>query len=250
MMDRKNPVQYLRSLLFVGQIYLMMPIIGLAFAPWAMFSRRGAYAACKSYSHWVFWSARWMVGLRVEVRGTPPTGEVLVAAKHQSFLDIMMIFTALPAGKFIMKKQILITPVVGQYAKRLNCIAVDRGKRGAAIDKMVEDVKAGLIEPGQLIIYSQGTRVAPGANVPYKIGTGVLYEQTGQTVVPVATNVGVFWPRTGIYRKPGLAVVEFMDPIEPGLDRDTFMDELERRVEARSNALMQEAGFDVTAPIS
>ena len=104
---------------------------------------------------------------------------------------------------------------------------------------------AGLIEPGQLIIYSQGTRVAPGAKLPYKVGTAVLYEKTGQTAVPVATNVGVFWPRTGIYRKPGVAVVEFMDPIEPGLSKEDFMEVLETRVEARSNALMREAGFDI-----
>lgn len=244
MSERKHPVQWLRSLLFVGQIYLAMPIVGLAFAPWAMFSRRGAYAACKTYSRWVFWSARWMVGLRVEVRGTPPSEEALVAAKHQSFLDIMMIFTAMPRGKFIMKKQILWTPVIGQYAKRMNCISVDRGKRGAAIEKMVADVKAGQIEPGQLIIYSQGTRVAPGVKKPYKVGTGVLYEQLGQTCYPVATNVGVFWPRTGIYRKPGLAVVEFLDPIAPGLPRDVFMKQLEEQVEQRSNVLMRQAGFD------
>lgn len=243
----KSVVQYVRSLLFVGQIYIAMPVIGLVFAPWAMVSRRGAYAACKTYSRWVFWSARWMVGLRTEVRGTPPAEECIVAAKHQSFLDIMMIFTAVPAGKFIMKKQITWTPVIGQYAKMLNCIAVDRGKKGAAIDKMVKDVKDGLIEPGQLIIYSQGTRVAPGAKMPYKIGTFALYEQTGQPVYPVATNVGVFWPRTGIYRSPGLAVVEFLEPIEPGLDRATFMQVLESRVEAQSNALMREAGFDPDA---
>jgi len=157
----------------------------------------------------------------------------------------MMIFTAIPAGKFIMKKQILWTPVIGQYAKLLDCIAVDRGKRGAAIEKMVSDVKAGLVEAGQLIIYSQGTRVAPGAHLPYKVGTGVLYEQMGQTCYPVATNVGVFWPRTGIYRKPGVAVVEFLAPIDVGLKRDDFMRVLEERVETRSNALMREAGFEV-----
>lgn len=237
-------IQWVRSLLFVGQIYLMMPIIGLVFAPWALFSRAGAYAACKSYSRWVFWTARWMVGIRTEVRGTPPTsGNYLIASKHQSFLDIMMIFTALPAGKFIMKREILWTPVIGQYAKLLNCVAVDRGKRGEAIKKMVNDVEAGLVDEGQLIIYSQGTRVPPGKKVPYKVGTGVLYEQLGQTCVPVATNVGVFWPRTGIMRKPGLAVVEFLDPIEPGLDREVFMAQLEERVEAASDKLMAEGGF-------
>lgn len=240
-------IQWLRSFLFVFQIYLMMPIIGLLFAPWAMFSRRGARVCCKTYSRWVFWTARWMVGIRCEVRGTPPEGDVLIAAKHQSFLDIMMIFTALPGAKFIMKKEILITPVIGQYAKLLGCVAVDRGKRGAAIEKMVKDVKAGNQDPGQLIIYSQGTRVAPGVKKEYKIGTGVLYEQLGQPCVPVATNVGVLWPRTGIMRKPGVAVVEFLDPIPAGMDRKEFMTILENRVEAKSNDLMKEIGFDPDA---
>ncbi|MFC4218024.1 lysophospholipid acyltransferase family protein [Pseudophaeobacter arcticus] len=240
-------IQWLRSFLFVFQIYFMMPIFGLMFAPWAIFSKRGARVCCKSYSRWVFWTARFMVGIRCEVRGTPPSGEVLIAAKHQSFLDIMMIFTALPTAKFIMKKEILRTPVIGQYAKLLDCVAVDRGKRGAAIDKMVQDVKEGHQEAGQLIIYSQGTRVAPGVKADYKVGTGVLYEQLGQPCVPVATNVGVLWPRTGIMRKPGVAVVEFLDPIEPGLDRKEFMEILEARVEAKSDELMREIGFDPDA---
>jgi len=240
-------IQYLRSVLFMGQIYLMMPVIGLAFAPWALFSRNGARTCCKTYSRWVFWSARWMVGIRCEVRGTPPQGEVLVAAKHQSFLDIMMIFTALPQAKFIMKKEILWTPVIGQYARLLGCVAVDRGKRGAAIDKMVRDVEAGRAEAGQLIIYSQGTRVAPGVKMPYKVGTGVLYEQLGQPCAPVATNVGVLWPRNGVMRKPGVAVVEFLPVMEAGLSRETFMLRLEKEVEARSDALMREVGFDPDA---
>jgi len=135
--------------------------------------------------------------------------------------------------------------VVGQYAKLLNCVAVDRGKRGSAIEKMVADVRAGKEEGGQLIVYSQGTRVAPGVKAPYKVGVGVLYEQMGQPCVPVAINVGVLWPRHGIMRKPGVAVIEFLDPIPAGLPRSEFMDQLERTVEARSNALMQEAGFDI-----
>jgi len=239
--------QWLRSFLFVFQIYFMMPIFGLVFAPWAIFSKRGARACCKGYSRWVFWTARLMVGIRCEVRGTPPSGEVLIAAKHQSFLDIMMIFTALPTAKFIMKKEILRTPVIGQYAKLLDCVAVDRGKRGAAIEKMVKDVKEGHQEAGQLIIYSQGTRVAPGVKADYKVGTGVLYEQLAQPCVPVATNVGVLWPRTGIMRKPGVAVVEFLDQINAGLDRKEFMETLETRVEAKSDELMREAGFDPDA---
>ncbi|MEM1161574.1 MAG: lysophospholipid acyltransferase family protein [Pseudomonadota bacterium] len=234
-------IRWLISAVYVFQIYLMMLVIGLIFAPYAIVSRNGAFAACKTYCRWVFWTARWMVGIRCEVRGTPPKSEVLIAAKHQSFLDIMMIFHAVPAGKFIMKRELLWTPIIGIYAKRLGCVPVARGKRGAAIQKMVDDVEAGRVDPGQLIIYSQGTRVAPGEHKPYKVGTYVLYEQLGQPCVPVATNVGLFWPRKGILRRPGLAVVEFLPEMEHGLGREAFLTQLEEQVEARSNALLDEA---------
>lgn len=240
-------LQYLRSLIFVTQIYIMMPVVGLAFMIPAIFSAEAARMACKTYSRWVFWTARWMVGIKVEVRGTPPSGEVIVAAKHQSFLDIMMIFTALPKAKFIMKREILWTPVIGLYAMRLGCVAVNRGKRGAAIDKMLADVEQGAVEAGQLIIYPQGTRVPPGEKRPYKIGTALIYEQTGQPCAPVATNVGLFWPKKGIIRRPGTAVVEFLPHIAPGLDKEAFLERLEHEVESASDALMREGGFDAKA---
>lgn len=236
-------IRWVVSLIYVVQIYLAMLVIGLLFAPYALVSRNGAFAACKTYCRWVFWTARWMVGIRTEVRGVVPTGEVMIAAKHQSFLDIMMIFNAVPRGKFIMKRELLWTPVIGIYAKRLGCVPVNRGKRGAAIAKMVRDVAREFTDPGQLIIYSQGTRVAPGDKVPYKVGTGVLYQELDQTCVPAATNVGLFWPRKGILRNPGLAVVEFLEPVAPGKDRLQFMADLEQAVETRSDALMAEAGF-------
>jgi 1-acyl-sn-glycerol-3-phosphate acyltransferase len=236
-------IQLLRSILFIAQMYVAMLVISLAYAPWAMLSPVGAHAACHAYCRWVIWSLGWMTGLRCEVRGTPPMDEVMIAAKHQSFLDILMIYNAVPRGKFIMKRELMFAPLLGQYARRIGCVPVNRGKRGAAIAKMLADVKSGHQQGGQLIIYPQGTRVAPGVARPYKVGTGALYEQLDQPCVPVATNVGVFWPRHGLLRKPGLAVVEFLPAIAPGLSRDDFMARLEDEVETASNALMAEAGY-------
>ena len=231
-------LQWLRSLIFVIQIYIAMAILGLLFSP------HGARTACKTYARWVIWSARWMVGLHGEVRGPVPTDEVMIAAKHQSFFDIMLIFVTVPQAKFIMKRELLWTPIIGLYAKRLGCIPVNRGKKGAAITKMVQDVSAEFAEPGQLVIYPQGTRVAPGDYKSYKVGSGVLYDGLGWPCVPAATNVGLFWPRKGILRKPGRATVEFLDRIAPGMGRDAFMTHLEEVVERRSNELMRDVGFD------
>jgi len=237
-------IQWLRSLLFVGQMYAMMPILALFFTPWAIVDRRGAFAGVHAYTRWVRWTAGWMVGLKTEVRGAVPQGEALIASKHQSFLDIILIVSAVPRPKFIMKSSLKWAPVLGWYGMRIGNIAVDRGKRAEAMRQMVDGVRNGTQTPGQLIIYPQGTRVAPGAERPYKIGTAVLYRETGQTCIPAATNVGVFWPRTGIYRKPGTAVVEFLPPIEQGLSQDAFMARLEHEIETASDRLLKEAGFN------
>lgn len=242
-------LQWCRSLLFNAQMYLAMLPIGLAFAPWAIVSRKGAFAACHTYCRWVRWTARWMIGLHTEVRGTPPDGEVIIAAKHQSFLDIILIFDAVPAGKFIMKRELVWAPLLGQYALRIGCIPVDRGRRGEAVRKMIADVQAGRSQPGQLIIFPQGTRVAPGVVAPYKIGTAALYRESGQDCVPVAVNVGVFWGRRQVMRRPGRAVVEFLAPIPAGLPDTVFMSRLEMMIETHSEVLMAEAGFGTDTSI-
>lgn len=237
-------IQWVRSLLFNIQMYLMMAVYALAFAPFAQFNRIYAYHGVHAYCRYVRWTASWMVGLKSEIRGTPPPGEVVIGAKHHNFLDIIMIVSAVPRPKFIMKSSLRYTPFLGWYAKRLECVPVDRGKRAEAMRGMVRAVKNGTATPGQLIIYPQGTRVAWNGYRKYKVGTFVLYKELNQPCVPVATNVGVFWARHGIYRHPGLAVVEFLDPIAPGQRQKPFMTELENVIEDRSKALMREAGFE------
>lgn len=236
-------IRWVLSLIFIVQMYLSMAVIAIVFAPFALFSRNAAVKACHVFCQWVLFSLRVLCGLKTEVRGVPPTDEVMIGAKHQSFLDIIAIYNAVPRGKFIMKRELMWTPFLGQYALRIGCVPVDRGKRGAAIAKMKADVQAGTEFPGQLIIYPQGTRVAPGVAKPYKVGTGLLYDQLAQPCVPVGTNVGVFWPKRGILRKPGVAVVEFLPRIEPGLPVPAFMAKLQAEVEASSDRLMIEAGF-------
>ena len=236
-------VQWFRSIVFNFLMYLVMAVMAVALAPLVLIDGDWAFRAVHLYCRYVRWSARWIVGLRTEIRGEVPTDEVLIASKHQSFLDIILIVSAVPRPKFIMKKELLRAPFVGWYAKRMGCVPVDRGKRGQAIQKMLQDVEAGRLRPGQLIIYPQGTRVAPGLPRPYKIGTALLYQQLGRPCVPAATNAGVFWPRSGILRRPGLAVVEFLPRVEPGVSQDDFMARLREAIEGASDRLLEEAGF-------
>ena len=233
-----------RSLIFDFLTYSTLLVHGIVLAPIAIWSVDGAYWVMKAYSRVVFWYLKVICNLRVECRGEVPTGEVIVCAKHMSFLDVLMLMAYLPRAKFIMKRELVFTPVIGLYALRIGSASVARGKKGNAVKKMVSDLdKSRKKEIGQTVIYPQGTRVLPGSTKRYKVGAGVLYERFALDCVPAATNTGVFWARHSPYRKPGVAVLEFLPVIKSGKDMKGFLAELEEVVESHSNKLMAEAGY-------
>jgi 1-acyl-sn-glycerol-3-phosphate acyltransferase len=234
-------MQYARSILFFFYIYAAMAVIGIGCAPLALWSRGGAEWTMRLYARAVMLGARVLIGLRCEVRGPAPTGEVIVASKHQSFLDILMLFSALETPRYIMKRSLRWAPILGFYAMRIGCAPVDRGGKSGAVKKMVEASAATRHIEGQIIIFPQGTRVSPSAKLPYKGGVHALAEGLGVPVHLAATNVGLFWPRGGLLRKPGLAVVEFLGPMTEGLNRKDMTAEMEARIEAASEALYAEA---------
>ncbi len=234
---------YIRSILFDILLYVLLVVMGLLLLPCTL-SRKWTYRAIRTYCALVLWLLEVLCKIRTEVRGDVPHAEVLICAKHHSFLDILILSRYLPQAKFIMKRELRYIPIFGQYALRMGSTPVARGRRGRAMKEMVAHVEEKGGSGGQLVIYPQGTRVAPGARLPYKIGAGVLYERLGIPCVPVATNAGVFWGRRKWWRRPGTAVVEFLEPIPPGLPMKEFMEQIESVVEGASDALMREAGFD------
>lgn len=232
---------WLRSILFNIWMYGLMAVLGLLFMPLAAWSRAGAYFAIGVYLKLVFAGLRRLCGLTVETRGPIPTGDVLIAAKHQSFLDIFIMIRALPAAKFVMKRSLIWTPIVGFYALRIGASPVTRGKGWASVNEMMEEVGRRRDLAGQLVIFPQGTRVPPGVEAPYKPGSHLIYRTYDLPCVPAALNTGVFWPRRGVLRRPGVAVVEFLEPLPRGLDPRQFVEELEARIEPASEALLAEA---------
>lgn len=236
-------MRLLRSILFDFLLFALVPIVGIIGLPWAIHSRSGTYKVMKTYIRIVLWLLRVLCGLTVETRGTPPTGDIMIAAKHQSFLDVMILFLHLPRARFIMKRELRWVPFFGYYAMRIGSTPVARGKKGKAVQAMTRDVDAKREDAGQLIIYPEGTRTLPGAAPNYKIGAGVIYTRTGQDCGLAATNIGAFWPRRGWVRKPGRAVLEFLEPVPAGLELNVYMATIEERIETASNRLLDEAGF-------
>lgn len=229
-------LQWVRSIFFIVQMYFVMATMALCFVPMSMVANKWVYIAIRTYCRYVRWSAHCMIGLRSEVIGEIPSGEVLICAKHQSFFDILILCSVLPKPRFVMKRELSKTPIVSFFARKIDCISVDRGKKGVAIAQLKKGVR-NTTASKQLVIYPQGTRVAPGVKKPYKIGAGVIYSIIGLPCIPTATNVGLFWPRRAIFRKSGKAIVEFLPKIDPGLPSEEFLKKVEQIIEENSKRL-------------
>lgn len=244
---RLGPWQYFQNALYylhVGVATLVLGLFGLPVV--ALRGRDGANAVATRWIGYMLWAARLHLGVTCEVRGTPPTEDCLVAAKHQCFLDILVIAHALPRRAFIMKREVMRVPIMGWYAYKVGCVPIDRSRGRDALRSIASQIDKRMKSDeglGQLIIYPEGTRTKPGEHREYKHGVGTLRAATRLPVVPVAVNTGLFWPRKGWGVRPGRAVVEFLPVIEPDMPREAFMPRLQAEIEVNSDRLLAEAGF-------
>lgn len=187
---------------------------------------------------------RWLVGLDYEVRGRAnmPAGPAIYAFKHQSAWETLVIHLLLPQAAIALKRELVQIPVFGWCLRRTGMIGVNRDGRMRALRSLVDGARAAFARGVSVIIFPEGSRTAPGRHVPYHPGVAALYLQLDRPVVPVAHNSGLFWSRRSFVKRPGRIVVQFLEPIEPGLDRKAFMAELRRRLEDATDRLIEEAG--------
>lgn len=234
-----------RAVLFYLWIMLVTLVMGIVWFPIVMMTQMGAHRLGVAWSGQLLLAARVILGIRVEVRGTPPKGDCIIASKHQSFLDILAIAHAVPQCAFIMKRALLYVPVMGYFARKAGCIPIDRSRGSEAMKLIGDEIRIAQARPeglGQLVIYPEGTRTPPGEKRKYKHGVAVIRGDTGLDVVPVAVNCGLFWPKKGYPFRAGTSVIEFLPVIGPEQDQAGFMEVLHDRIETASDALLAEAG--------
>ncbi len=183
---------------------------------------------------------RLLAGIRLEVRGREhiPQSPSLIGAKHQGWMDFVVLFMLLPDVCFVMKKELMRIPFFGWCAWKAGNIPVDRSAHSKALKGMLRTARVRAKEPRQILIFPEGTRTDPGAPPDYKPGVAALYRDLELACTPMATNSGAHWPARGYRLTPGVAVFEFLPPIPAGLKREAFMSELQGRIETASNALL------------
>jgi 1-acyl-sn-glycerol-3-phosphate acyltransferase len=230
----------LRSAVFVALFYLWWTVLALGMLPLLILPRAAMRAAMRLQAKISMALLRLVCGVRVEFRGLEhlSAGAVLIAAKHQCMFDTIAPMSLLADSAFVMRDSLLRIPFYGWYALKAGMIPVDRQGKASALRALLARARAALAAGRQVVIFPEGTRVAPGATGVYKPGVAAIYRGLEVPCLPMATNSGAHWPAHGLIRQPGVIVYEFLEPIPAGLDRKRFMAVLEERIETASTALL------------
>lgn len=234
---------YLRSALFYPILYINWALF-LVLGSWLLLAPRSwAMAALALHGDVTVFLLRVICGTKMEVRGHEklPPGPVIVAAKHQAAWDTFAIISLMRDPALVMKAELLSVPLYGRFCRKFELIPVQRELGPTALRHMVREARARAAQNREIVIFPEGTRTTPGSAPDYKPGVIFLYQDLKVPVCPLALNSGMFWPRRSFLRYPGTIVVEFLDPIPPGLPRQEFMEKLQAAIETASNALCEEA---------
>jgi 1-acyl-sn-glycerol-3-phosphate acyltransferase len=232
----------LRSLAFNLLFYIWTVIMAVVGLPFLLGPRRLTVAWARAWERGIAWLLRTIAGITFEVRGRVHMTEapVIYAVKHQSAFETLVLHLVLRDPAIALKRELTRIPLFGWYLIRTGMIRIDRTSGARALRSMVSGARGALARGSSVVVFPEGTRVAPGAERPYQPGVAGLYLQLGLKVVPVALNSGLFWSRRSFRKRPGHIVIEFLPAIEAGLDRKRFMAALRDRLEPATDRLLAE----------
>ena len=226
----------IRSALFALFFYPGTVVAVLLAVPAAWLGRRPLVALTHAWAHYHRWCARYMLGVHTRLEGQQPRAPVLVASKHQSMFETIEMLLILKEPAIVLKRELADIPGWGFVARRYGVIPVEREGGAAALRRMLKAAKEAVAKGRPVLIFPEGTRVAPGQQPPLQPGFAGLYSSLRLPVVPVALDSGRIWPKGAFVKRAGVVTMRFGSEIPAGLPRA----EIEERVKEAINRL--EAG--------
>jgi 1-acyl-sn-glycerol-3-phosphate acyltransferase len=242
-------MSWARALAFNFAFFAWTALLGTLGLPFLLAPRRMTMRFGRFWSSSVLALLKMIVGLDHEIRGLdriPPNG-CIIAMKHQSAWDALILPVVLGDPAVVLKRELLLLPFYGWYAVRAGSIAIDRKAGAGALRRMLAMARPVAVTGRPIVIFPEGTRVAPGERRPYQPGVAALYQALRLPLVPAAVNSGLYWGRRSLSKRPGRIVLEFLHPIPPGRTRPRVMAELEQRIETATAALLREGRSGLTA---
>lgn len=233
------PAVALRSTLFFLAALVVTPAYALlAWLVWPLPAKL-RYRLVTSWSHLIVALARSVCGIRYRVLGEIPSGgPYIVMAKHQSAWETLAFQVLFPPQVHVLKQWLLWLPFFGWGLATLSPITVERSPGTGTLRRLLAQGRARLGEGFWIVVFPEGTRVAPGARVQYQGGGAWLACKAGVPVLPVAHNAGELWPKNGFIKYPGTITVSIGAPIHPqGRSAATLLAEVEAAIETQMATL-------------
>lgn len=212
---------WLRSGLFALALVVVTPPYALLALLTFPLPRLARYRVISGWSRLIVWLARVLCGIRWRVEGGErlPAGPAVILAKHQSAWETMAFQVIFPPQAYLLKRELLWLPFFGWGLALMSPISIDRARGTAALRQLVRRGKERLAQGFWVVVFPEGTRVAPGEHRKYQLGGALLAEHSGAPVVPVAHNAGLLWPRNAFVKRPGIVTVR-IGPVVDSTGRD------------------------------
>lgn len=163
------------------------------------------YLIISGWARFILFCLRWICGLRYRVEGREhlPSGPAVILSKHQSAWETIAFQQIFPPQVWVLKRSLLWIPFFGWGLAMTDPIAIDRASARQALEQVVTQGKQRLDNGRWVVVFPEGTRMAPGERGTYSPGGALLAARTGYPIVPVAHNAGEFWRKRGMLKRPG-----------------------------------------------
>jgi 1-acyl-sn-glycerol-3-phosphate acyltransferase len=231
---------FARSIAFALALLVITPPYAILALATSVLPRMARYRVISGWSRFVVFLARMILGIRWQVEGREnlPKRPAVILSKHQSAWETMAFQLIFPPQVHVLKRELLWIPFFGWGLALMSPIAIDR-RRGPAGLRAIAKLGAQRLAQGfWVVVFPEGTRVAPGERRAYHLGGAWLAAEAGAPVVPVAHNAGLVWPRNAFVKRPGTVTVRIGPPIEPAQrDAKTINHLAEAWIEEQQKAL-------------
>ncbi|MCF6218209.1 MAG: 1-acyl-sn-glycerol-3-phosphate acyltransferase [Gammaproteobacteria bacterium] len=232
---------FLRSLMFtLGSLLALVVIslVGLLLFP-LPFKIRYAWI-----TRWAWFNLHWLritCGINYVIEGweNVPEKPCIVFSKHQSTFETYALQVILPPQAWVLKRELLWVPIFGWGLALCRPIAIDRGAGRKAVKQIIEQGTERLQQGQWVLIFPEGTRVAPGEKKKYGMGGAILANKSGYPVLPVAHNAGEFWRKKQFVKTPGTVRLVFGPLIDSkGKEAQEINEEAKAWMEAKATEIL------------
>ena len=231
----------IRNFLFSLFFFAGIICISLLFLPAIFFPDKIVLFGGKIMGYWTSFCLQTFLSTKIVIKGKEniiQNKKFFIAASHQSMFETFFLQTIFKSPVFILKKELLMIPIFGWYLRKIGSISIKRNKISKENLSFFDDISRQINSSDRpLIIFPQGTRLPPEDRTPFKKGSSRIYQELKISCQPIAINSGNTWPKKGLKKINTILTISILKPIEPGLEKQIFLRELENAIYSELDSL-------------